>query len=275
VSNMLALFAALLWGFAAFSGGQAARRSHLFSVMVLDQALAALFSIPFAFFLADEFLLRDFLIGGGSGLFGSLGVTFFYLGLRTNMVTVAPITGVVSAILPLFWGLGLGEHLSLMQLFGVVLGLLSILLVSGSRWGKKNLRFDAIINGVLAGTGFGFGYIILDSTQPSTAPWPIVGARVIPATLILLLATRAPWPVAASARARPFIVGASFADVLAAVLFLEALNSGLLSISSVLSCLHPAVTVLLARFFLRERISAVQSVGLFVAVAAISLITVG
>ena len=272
---MLALFAALLWGFAAFSGGQAARRSHLFSVMVLDQALAALFSIPFAFFLADEFLLRDFLIGGGSGLFGSLGVTFFYLGLRTNMVTVAPITGVVSAILPLFWGLGLGEHLSLMQLFGVVLGLLSILLVSGSRWGKKNFRFDAIINGVLAGTGFGFGYIILDSTQPSTAPWPIVGARVIPATLILLLATRAPWPVTASTRARPFIVGASFADVLAAVLFLAALNSGLLSISSVLSCLHPAVTVLLARFFLRERISAVQSVGLFVAVAAISLITVG
>ncbi len=275
MSNMLALFAALLWGFAAFSGGQAARRSHLFSVMVLDQALAALFSIPFAFFLADEFLLRDFLIGGGSGLFGSLGVTFFYLGLRTNMVTIAPITGVVSAILPLLWGLGLGEHLSLMQLFGVVLGLLSILLVSGSRWGKKNLRFDAIINGVLAGTGFGFGYIILDSTQPSTAPWPIVGARVIPATLILLLATRAPWPVVASARARPFIVGASFADVLAAVLFLAALNSGLLSISSVLSCLHPAVTVLLARFFLRERISAVQSVGLFVAVAAISLITVG
>ena len=272
---MLALFAALLWGFAAFSGGQAARRSHLFSVMVLDQALAALFSIPFAFFLADEFLLRDFLIGGGSGLFGSLGVTFFYLGLRTNMVTIAPITGVVSAILPLLWGLGLGEHLSLMQLFGVVLGLLSILLVSGSRWGKKNLRFDAIINGVLAGTGFGFGYIILNSTQPSTAPWPIVGARVIPATLILLLATRAPWPVIASTRARPFIVGASFADVLAAVLFLAALNSGLLSISSVLSCLHPAVTVLLARFFLRERISAVQSVGLFVAVAAISLITIG
>ncbi len=272
---MLALFAALLWGFAAFSGGQAARRSHLFSVMVLDQALAALFSIPFAFFLADEFLFRDFLIGGGSGLFGSLGVLFFYLGLRTNMVTVAPITGVVSAILPLLWGLALGEHLSLLQLFGAVLGLLSILLVSGSRWGKKNLRFDAIINGVLAGTGFGFGYIILDSTQPSTAPWPIVGARVIPATLVLLLATRAPWPAIASARARPFIVGASFADVLAAVLFLGALNSGLLSISSVLSCLHPAVTVLLARFFLRERISAVQSVGLFVAVAAISLITVG
>ena len=275
MSNMLALFAALLWGFAAFSGGQAARRSHLFSVMVLDQALAALFSIPFAFFLADEFLLRDFLIGGGSGLFGSLGVLFFYLGLRTNMVTVAPITGVVSAILPLLWGLALGEHLSLLQLFGAVLGLLSILLVSGSRWGKNNLRFDAIINGVLAGTGFGFGYIILDSTQPSTAPWPIVGARVIPATLVLLLATRAPWPAIASARARPFIVGASFADVLAAVLFLGALNSGLLSISSVLSCLHPAVTVLLARFFLRERISAVQSVGLFVAVAAISLITVG
>lgn len=275
MSNTLALFAALLWGFAAFSGGQAARRSHLFSVLVLDQTLAALFSIPFAFFLADEFLFRDFLIGGASGLFGSAGVAFFYLGLRTNMVTIAPITGVVSAILPLLWGLALGEHLSFLQLFGVVLGLLSIVLVSGFGWGKANLQLDAIIHGVLAGIGFGFGYIILNSTHPSTAPWPIVGARLIPATLILLAATRAPWPAIASTRARPFIVGASFADVLAAVCFLAALNSGLLSISSVLSCLHPAVTVILARVFLRERVSASQSVGLAVAVAAISMITAG
>ena len=101
MSNTLALLAALFWGFAAFAGGQAARRSHLFSVLVLDQILAALFSIPFAFFIADEFLLRDFLIGGASGLFGSAGVAFFYLGLRTNMVTVAPIAGVAGAFLPL------------------------------------------------------------------------------------------------------------------------------------------------------------------------------
>ena len=275
MSNTLALLAALFWGFAAFAGGQAARRSHLFSVLVLDQILAALFSIPFAFFIADEFLLRDFLIGGASGLFGSAGVAFFYLGLRTNMVTVAPIAGVAGAFLPLLWGLALGDHLSLLQLFGVVLGLLSIVLVSGAGGGKLNLQLGPIINGVLAGIGFGFGYIILDYTNPSTAPWPIAGARVVPATLIVLAIAKAPWPAIASTRARPFIVGASFADVLAAVLFLAALNSGLLSISTVLSCLHPAVTVILARVFLRERISTSQGVGLVVALAAISMITAG
>jgi len=272
---MLALFSAVLWGFAAFSGGQAARRSHLFSVMVLDQTLAALFSIPFGLFLADQFLLRDFLIGGASGLSGSIAVAFFYLGLRTNMVAVAPIAGVVTAILPVLWGLSHGEHLAPLQMFGVVLGLASIFLVSGSQWGKTNLQLDAIINGVLAGAGFGLAYIILDSTNPSTAPWPIVGARVVPAVIILLVAKKAPWPAIPSTRARPFIVGAVLADVLAAVLFLAALNRGLLSVSSVLSCLHPAITVLLARFFLRERISVTQGVGLFAAVVAVSMITIG
>jgi drug/metabolite transporter (DMT)-like permease len=63
--------------------------------------------------------------------------------------------------------------------------------------------------------------------------------------------------------------------VLASVAFLAAINRGLLSISSVLSCLHPAVTVLLARLFLREPMSLSQATGLAMAVAAISMITVG
>ena len=275
MSNTLALSSAFLWGFAAFFGGQAARRSHLFSVLVLDQALAALFALPFAFFLADTFIFRDFLIGGVSGLFGSAGVAFFYIGLRNHMVAVAPITGVVGAIIPVLWGLSVGDHLSLLQSIGVALGLTSILLVSGSGWTVSGLKVGAIINGVLAGTGFGFAYIIISTTSPESAPWPVLGARLLPAIVVLLVATKAPWPVVASSRARPFIVGASFTDVFAAVLFLEALNLGLLSISSVLSCLHPAVTVLLARFFLNERISKGQAVGLVIAVTAISMITVG
>jgi len=141
--------------------------------------------------------------------------------------------------------------------------------------GKTNLQLDAIIKGVLAGAGFGLAHIILDSTNPSTAPWPIVGASVVPAILILLVAKKAPWPAIPFTRARPFIAGAVLAYVLAAVLFLEALNRGLLSVSSVLSCLHPAITVFLDRFFLRERILVTQGVGLFAVVVAVSMITIG
>ena len=275
MSNALALSSALLWGVAAFFGGQAARRTHLFSLLALDQALAAIFALPFALLLAEEFLVRDFLIGGLSGLFGSAGVAFFYLGLRTHMVSVAPITGVVSALLPLLWGLGIGEQLSLVQLLGTCLGLLSILLVSGQGFEKTKLRLDSIINGVLAGTGFGFGYIVLNSTTPATAPWPIFSARLVPAVLILLVATKAPWPTKPSKDARVLIAGASFSDVFAAVLFLAALNQGLLSTSSLLSNIHPAVTVLLARIFLSERVSPNQGLGLVAAVTSISMITIG
>ena len=95
------------------------------------------------------------------------------------MVVIAPITGVVSALLPLLWGLGIGEQLSLVQLFGAVLGLCAILLVSGSNWGEVGFRVDSIVNGVLAGTGFGFSYIVLNSTSPSTATWPILWRRLI------------------------------------------------------------------------------------------------
>ena len=80
-------------------------------------------------------------------------------------------------------------------------------------------------------------------------------------------------PLSSVGPARPWSMGSGLSTVLANVAFLAALNRGLLSISSVLSCLHPAVTVLLARLLLHERMSPTQATGLFVAVAAISMIT--
>ena len=63
--------------------------------------------------------------------------------------------------------------------------------------------------------------------------------------------------------------------MLASVAFLAAINRGRLSTSSVLSCLHPAITVLLARLFFHERMSLSQVTGLTVAVAAVLMITAG
>ena len=58
------------------------------------------------------------------------------------------------------------------------------------------------------------------------------------------------------------------------MLFLIATQTGLLTISAVITSLYPAFTVLLAAALLRERIHRDQGVGLLLCAVAVGLITV-
>jgi drug/metabolite transporter (DMT)-like permease len=59
------------------------------------------------------------------------------------------------------------------------------------------------------------------------------------------------------------------------VLFAIAAQEGLLTLVSVLGSLYPVSTVLLARFFLHERLGPVQTAGVVAAFAGVGLIAVG
>lgn len=69
------------------------------------------------------------------------------------------------------------------------------------------------------------------------------------------------------------IVLSGLLDGIANVCFVIANQSGRLDIAAVLSSLYPAMTILLARFFLKERLSRIQLSGIFAAVVAIALIS--
>lgn len=244
-------------------------------MLSVDLLVGTLVAFPLAFLIADRFEFRDLLVGAASGFFGLLGVTFFYRGLRGPMAAVAPVTGVLMATVPFLWGVGFGEHLSLWQTVGVVLGLISIALISSPGRTVHPITLAPLMHGLISGVGFGIAAIILNTTNPSTAPWPIFGARLFPAIAVFAMAVKRHQPPTGIGNARRFAVGAGLANALAAIAYLAALNRGLLSISSVLGSLHPAVTVVLARSVLGERMSNSQVVGLMVGLTAISLITIG
>ena len=64
-------------------------------------------------------------------------------------------------------------------------------------------------------------------------------------------------------------------DISANMFVLAAFDGGLLIIVSVLAALYPAVTLLLARFILLERLRVMQLVGVALAIGAVAMISMG
>lgn len=71
------------------------------------------------------------------------------------------------------------------------------------------------------------------------------------------------------------VAAAGVLDVSANAAFLAGINTGLLSIVAVLSSLYPAVTVLMARTILGERLHRLQVVGLVAAAVGVAAMALG
>jgi drug/metabolite transporter (DMT)-like permease len=73
----------------------------------------------------------------------------------------------------------------------------------------------------------------------------------------------------------PILVVIGIFDIGANVLFAVATTEGLLSLVSVAGSLYSAVTILLARFVLGERLARSRQAGIVVALAGVAMIAAG
>jgi len=275
---VLAGFAALFYGIADFCGGFAAGRSRLLSVLLLSQLLGILVAFAgLALIGHGPPSARDLAWGFLAGITGSMGLFMLYGGIARSIVAiVSPASAVVGAVLPVVFGLLLGERPSTTAVIGSLLCLPAILLLSwesgGGEHGGKSIR-TALAYGVLAGLGFGCFFIALSRTSPGAGLWPLVAARAasITAFAIALRLMREPFKVERAGRAPALLAGAT--DMVANILFLLASQAGLLSLVTIITSLFPAPTVLLARIFLHQRIPRTRLAGLALALTGVALIS--
>ena len=274
VGIFFAFLSSIFWGFGGFFAGQASRRGSLLPTLTLDIFIGLFLVVPLAFSIADTFTWRDFLIGGLAGLFGMSGAAFLYAGMKkAAYVTVIPVSGVAGALFPVLWGLVDGDSLSVLQIAGILVGLISIALASGVSLQTFKGPIAGLRDGILAGLGFGGFYIVIENTSNDTEPWGAVASRLFPLLIlifILFLIKDRPKP---SKEAFPFIVGSGLSNACASTCFLLAVNRGLLSVTSLLSALYPAITVVLAHFLIKEKMTRTQVFGVLAAIFSMASIT--
>lgn len=275
---LLAAAAAAVYGMGDYCGGRAARRfpslavtlaGQIFSLLVLAVALIALGDpVPGA---------RDWVWGAVGGAGGFIGLTLLYHGLANgSMTVVAPITAVVSTIVPVTAGLGFGERPGGLAYVGIGVALAGVVLVTGAV-GTPHTTTRPFIWLVAIGSGAGFGwlYVCLDRTSDDSGMWPLLGVRIasISLAVLALVVSR---PEGASPRRVPLLaLVAGVFDMGANLLFLAATREGLLSLVSVITSLYPVSTIVLAMRIDRERVTRSQIVGMLLAGVALALVSLG
>jgi drug/metabolite transporter (DMT)-like permease len=264
------LAAVFVWGTSDFLGGYAARRSNafLFTTIVHASGLLLMFAVaaashsPFPSRTSVAWALAAGLSGGG-------GLAIFYRALASGrMGLTAPVAAVLSAIIPTVFGMFTEGVPRTVQVAGFVLAASGIWLISRSEDGS---RPQGIGTAVFAGIAFAGFYLFMKQAGDGSAIWLSAVSRIASFVLTgLIVLVGRNYQITRQGVGIGMVAGVL--DISGSVMFIRAAQTGRLDAAVVISSLYPAITVLLARVFLKEHFTRWRVVGMFAALLAVPLI---
>jgi drug/metabolite transporter (DMT)-like permease len=273
---LLGLFSAAAWGTGDFGGGLLSRRAPLLGVVAFTQVVGMVFAAAVAIGRAEPVPQgADLAWAGATGIAGVIGMTSLYRGLAVGrMGVVAPTTGLIGAIIPVVVGFATEGVPSAVVLVGIATALTAVVLVTRAP-GHGDGRPSGIRWALTAGIAIGAFNVCVGQFSGAGAFGQLFVLRLVQAAilLVLIVAWRQPWRMERSILPKLVVVG--LLDMGGNACFILAAQTGPLAIAAVLSSLYPVVTVMLAVFVLRERVSRSHVFGFALTAVAIVLIGTG
>jgi len=269
--GMAAVFA---WGTSDFLGGYATRRANafLFTVVVniggllVVGTLALATHAPFPSARSAAWVLAG-------GISGGAALAIFYRALSSGrMGLTAPVAAVLGAAIPAVFSMFTEGLPGRIPLLGFAFAAIGLWLITRTEDGGKP---EGIGMAVLAGIGFASFYLCVRQAGDTSAFWIAsltrTGGLIVTGLIVLVLGK---FSDITPAGVRWGVVTGCI-DSLGTILFVRASQTGRLDEAVVISSLYPAVTVILARLFLKEHFTRWRFVGLLAALAAVPMIASG
>lgn len=276
----LGLLAATTWGGSDFAGGYGAKRSPALLLAASGHAvtLAALVAVCVVGHLAVPGH-REFLLAAAGGLEGSIALAVFYRALAMGaMGLTASVTGLLTALVPVVWGVFTEGWPRVAGLAGLIAGALAIVLI-GYRAGDETPP-RALLLGALSGIGFGAQLVLFKLAAAGGVVWAMTAARmggVLGLALILAFARAASWnllwPRGVWSGFWRMGILAGALDTVGNAGYILAARGGRLDVAAMVSSLYPGITIVLAAVVLREYPTRRQAVGMGFALASIALLS--
>lgn len=266
------LSATLAWGLSDFLGGYASRRANPFLLTTISHLSGTAFMLVLALMFRAPFPAKSGLGWAmAAGLLGGTALAIFYRALSGgNMGLTAPVGAVLGAAIPTIVDIFTEGLPGPVRIAGFLLAGIGIWLISRTE-GPAG-RPEGLGLAVLAGIGFAGYFLCIRHAGEASVLWlaSVSRAASFLATAAIVLVTRQLKPMNAVGAAWGLLAG--LLDISGSAFFIRASQGGRLDAAVVISSLYPAITVLLARFFLKERFSRWKVVGLLAALLAVPMI---
>ncbi|MBY6061803.1 DMT family transporter [Microbacterium esteraromaticum] len=274
MTAILALLAAGFLGTADFLGGVLSRRVPMITVLVLSQVVATLAVLPRLF--AEPVGATPgggYLWGVVSGVGAAVGVSALYRALAIGtMGVVAPIAA-LSVLVPVVAGLLGGDSLGPLLIMGMVVAVAGTIFASGPELRGGTGGAKPILLALVAALGFGTNNLAVAWGSAYDVSATLL-ANVL-TTLVLYLAAMVVVGVLPRASGRPLIgiIAIGVLGFLANLFFAVAAETGMLSVVAVCVSVFPAVTVMLGRWFLKERLRRIQMIGVVLVLGGAAIVS--
>ena len=309
IGALFGVIAAFSWGGGDFLGGLASRRLPTFLVVATSQAAALALLIPVA-------LLAGGVPPSGSpllttalaGIVGGAGVLSLYHGFAHGRISiVASIAGTLAALIPVGVSIAQGEVPSLLRLFGFMLAIVAIIIVSTSSVehavaGEVGAHADAssgaaagggAVYGVTAGICFAGFSLIFAGVESDATVWLLTILRIASVSALALvfvtarlIGRRPPGdePIRAGAipagllprlRLLVLLAAAGTGDTMGNLFFFLSSGESGVAVAAVFTSVAPITTVIFAALLLGERVNIRQGLGIALAGVATIAIALG
>lgn len=278
---VLGLCASICWGISDFLGGLQSRQHHQLGVML---SAAIVGSVVVGGVVAVSGgpppQVKYLLDGAAGGLLVTIALLAFYRALAIGVMSVVAPIAASGVVIPVVLGLVGGERPSDLRLVGAAVAIVGVVLVSRQRGEATRAVASgrSVALAVIAGVGFGGLFVALRYAAKGAPLWGALAAVVTYLCAVTIAATIAAvhgTSVRPSRSSIPMLLALGITWGAANAFYAIATRHGQLSAVAVAASLYPAVTVLIARAALRERVRRVQEVGILAALAGIVLIAAG
>jgi len=280
LSIIFGLCSALSWGAGDFTGGMAARKTGAYRAVFYGEVIG-IFVLFFVVAVLGEPIpnQRTWMFAILAGVLGTMGLILLYHSMTIGLMSIAaPVSALLAAVLPVIVGI-FREGLPKWTTFiGFAFALFAVWMISQGEGGVTNIltHLSDLKLPLLAGIGFGLYFVFMhEATNTGATIWPMVASRGGGLILITsyMLISRTSLKVEDST-VWPVIALNGVLDISGNVFFILASQMGRLDVAAVLSSLFPGATVMLARIFLKERLTRNQWIGIGSALVAIVLMTI-
>ena len=279
MASLLALFSSILWGSADYLAGNLSKRFKAIAVTGASQAIGLITGVVLVLvtgsYIAPTLSWNGYFVPAiGAGIAGFLGLVSFYSGLSTGRMGVVSPISTLSAVIPLTYAFISGERPTIIQIAGMGIALLGAFCASGPDI-VNGLPIKPLLFGLGAALGFGIALTFMAQGSKTSSLMTMTSMRVISVSICILIALRYRTIGGFGKSDVKILVVIGVTDFVANLLLGVATTKGLVSVAMVLGGLFPIVTSLLAFKFLHERLHKAQYLGIILAVAGVSVISVG